>query len=95
MKKNFSFLTGALCAATILAGVNQCSSGDRSFMLDHIEAEVKQADSYNGKSLKVFDATGDDVPDFVVEEKDGAQSIFDLKNNNCFYKDEFGIEKLY
>ena len=92
-EKNRSFLTGALCAAVILGAVDSCQKADREAFIDNMEMHINHT-NMEDKKIKVIDLTGDDVPDFVIEDKDGTQNIFDIKNGNIYYKDEYEFEKI-
>lgn len=91
---NYSFLAGAMCAATILYGINQCENSDRDFMMEEIATQLKYSDKNNTK-IKVVDATKDGNPDFIIEDEFGVQSIYDIKNTSLYYKDGEEIEKIY
>ena len=93
-KENNSFLLGAICAATILSGINACNNQERNDMLEDIAAEIKYSDSDNTK-IKFEDMTNDNISDVIIEDKSGMQTIYDIKNKNLYYKDGDSIEKIY
>lgn len=93
-KENNSFLLGAICAATILSGINACNNQERNAMLEDIAAETKYSDSDNTK-IKFEDMTNDNISDVIIEDKSGMQTIYDIKNKNLYYKDGDSIEKIY
>lgn len=93
-EKDWSFLTGALCAAAIMCAIHQCDSNKREVMLNEIATELKYSDPEKIQ-IKVIDGTKDEVPDFIIEDNYGAQSIYDIKNNHKYYKDKFEFEKIY
>lgn len=92
-ERNISFVKGLACASAILFGVHTCQN-DRNFILEQLSCEVEAADPETSK-LKVIDATDDDVPDIIIEDKCGMQSIFDINNNHLYYKDGDELEKIY
>ena len=93
-EKTYSFLTGAMCTAVILASVHQCNEDKRDFMLNQISAELKYSDP-NKINVSVSDVTQDGCLDFVIEDMQGDKSVYDLKNGHLFYYGEEGIEKIY
>ena len=93
-EKDFSFMKGVLCAAIIMSGVHQCSDNDRKSMLDEAQLIINYSDPKETK-LKLEDINNDEVPDFIIEDNDGHQTIFDFENKHQYYKDKSGIEKIY
>jgi len=93
-EKCHSFLMGMTCASIILAGVHACENNKRDFLLDNMAMEVKYSKPEDIK-IKVEDATDDGVPDFIIEDEYGSQTIYDVKNKSSYYKDEDVMEKLY
>jgi len=90
----FSFLTGALCVATIMSAIHFSNDADREFMIEQVEMQLRYSDPHNTK-VQVKDVTGDDVADFVIEDQDGYQSIYDFKNKSLYYKEDEQIEQIY
>lgn len=93
-EKDFSFMKGVICAAIIMSGVHQCSNMDRRSMLDEAAVIQKYSDPRE-TTLKLEDVNNDKVPDFIIEDNDGHQTIFDFENKHQYYKDKSGIEKIY
>lgn len=93
-EKDFSFMKGVLCAAIIMSGVHQCSEGDRRMMLDSFKCEMELSKPYL-KQIKVEDINNDDVPEIIIESKDGTQSIFDFENKHQYYKDDLECVEIY
>ena len=93
-EKDFSFMKGVLCAAIIMSGVHQCTEGDRRMMLDVFKSEMDASGSHL-KAIKVEDINNDDVPEIIIESKDGTQSIFDFENKHQYYKDDLEFVEIY
>lgn len=93
-EKNISFVKGALYTAAILCGLYQCESHKKDTLLDFLQTELEYSDPKTTK-IKVEDATGDNVADFIIEDKHGYQSVYDMKNGSLYYKDGEEIEKFY
>ena len=92
-EKDRSFLTGALCSAVILLGVNEINNINRESFIHNMDTYINHTDM-NTKNIKVIDATGDDIPDIIIEDKDGSKDIFDIKNSHQYYQDEYEFEKI-
>lgn len=93
-EKNWSFFAGALCTAAVMYSMYQYNNSQQEFMLEEIATELKYSDPEKTQ-IKIIDGTGDDVPDFIIENKYGAQSIYDIKNDHKYYKDKLEFEKIY
>ena len=93
-KENNSFLFGAICAATILSGINGNNNQERDSMLSDIATELEYT-TPNDTRILFKDMTEDNVTDIILEDKNGLQTIYDLKNKHMYQKDENSMEKIY
>ena len=93
-EKDFSFMKGVLCAAIIMSSVHQCTENDRRVLMDNLEVEMNSSRSHM-KSITVEDVNNDDVPDLIIESKDGSKTIFDFENKHQYYQDDLEFVEIY
>ena len=63
-------------------------------MLSDIATELEYT-TPNDTRILFKDMTEDNVTDIILEDKNGLQTIYDLKNKHMYQKDENSMEKIY
>ena len=84
-----SLCVGALCGA-ILAGASVSMYKDHQIkdLLNDMNEEIGFE---NFDSLKIEDATKDSVPDIVVIDNSGNETVYDLTSGSIYYKDGYEL----
>ncbi len=93
LAKNKTIIGAAIASAFIGGGINNIYNNyqTKSLMNDMME-EYKLDDT---KSLKIEDLNNDKTPEIIIQKNDGIDCVYDIKNNDIFYKvDNEMIEKI-